>query len=137
MNPSAVSLVPIVQGVIRASATPSVSFQGRGVTAITYAVGLYTLTLDQALPGDLAVAEAAAGADLSVTGSVIGNPRSSLLVRLGSGNITDLVVGLKYNVTAGVGITSITVGAQTGGAATDPLTTHGSGIEIIVWSCAA
>ena len=147
---SATALQPIVQGIIQAaSAAGPVSFQGRGVSLIQrtptpgQAQGDYCLTLDAGLPGSGAVADSDALPAGGVIGSVIGNPRSAVTVRGGSGgNTTITQAAVSYgNFVAGVftvadegdPITVVRVVLSIAGTGADPLAAVGNGAEVVVW----
>ena len=137
---SSTGLSAFVEGLITiVAAAPA--FQGRGVSAIVRtaggaALGDFTLTLDQPLPGSLAAAEAAP-APAGVSGSVIGNPRAVVTLR---GSATNALVGaadafvpaVSYNVTANLGVTSIRLVLAVAGAGVDPTGSHANGCEFSV-----
>lgn len=152
---AATPIQPFVQGIIQCAAPAggAVTFQGRGVSAITRPnpalQGDYLLTLDEALPGTNAVADAAALPAGGVLPSVIGDPRSMLTVRGGSGNppvttITqqavsygNIVAGVFVAAAPGQQITVVRVVLSIAGLGTDPVGVPGSGCEVVCWKAAS
>lgn len=151
---AATPVQPFVQGIIQCAspAAGPVSFQGRGVSAIgrgTAAQGDFLLTLDQAVPGSGGVVDAAALPAGGVLPSVIGDPRTLLTVRGGSGappitTITqqavsygNIVAGVFVAAAPGASFSVVRVVLSIAGVGTDPVDAAGGGCEVVCWKAAS
>lgn len=139
---AAAPIQPIVQGLLTVDPVSHVpTFHGKGVSAVTRtAVGadiLYTLTLDEGLPGN--------AGELQPGPTVLGpQPDARTLINI-RGSLTNAIVGGTSIVATGVtyiapstspdgGVTEVLlVFTNAVPAAVDPTGTVASGVEIIIW----
>ena len=143
---AAAPIQPIVQGLLTVAivaGSPVPTFQGKGVSAITRTVAgadiVYTLTLDEGLPGN--------AGELQPSPTALGplgpQPDARTLINV-RGSLTNAVIGGTSIVATGVtyaqpslddgGLTAVLlVFTDTAPAAVDPMGTVASGVEIIIW----
>jgi len=144
MDYAAAPIQPIVQGLLTVAivnGTPTPTFEGKGVSGVTRTALpggdiVYTLTLDEGLPGN--------AGELQPGPTIVGpQPDARTLINI-RGSLTNVVVGGTSIVATGVtyaepsltdgGLaTVLLVFTDTTPAAVDPMGAVASGVEIIIW----
>lgn len=141
---------PIVQGlitIVSVQTVPTPSFSGRGVSSIVRTpagapfmgqpAGDYLLTLDEGLPGDVAIDPIFGRSFITIRGSLPNPVHGSTTIDQKSISYAASPSPGVYvlNPVPGIGsnVVRVTLVASVTGLATDPIGTDGNGCEIVIW----